>query len=75
MRDKLKITVLLALFNGLVMTAPLTTGAELTKLVNTIRPAVVTVIVYDINQKVTNIGSGFFIDKQSADQLFNQIYY
>jgi len=63
MRNKLKIIVLLALFNGLVITAPLTAGAELTKLVNTIRPAVVTVIVYDINQKVTNIGSGFFIDK------------
>ena len=63
MRNKLKIAVLLALFNWLVMTAPLTAGAELTTLVNKIRPAVVTVIVYDINQKATNIGSGFFIDK------------
>ncbi len=45
------------------MTGPLTAGTELTKLVNEIRPAVVTVVVYDINQKVANIGSGFFIDK------------
>ena len=63
MRNKLKITIVLALLNWLVMTGPLTAGTELTKLVNKIRPAVVTVVVYDINQKVANIGSGFFIDK------------
>ncbi len=63
MRNKLKIIVVMALFNWLVMSAPLTAETELTKLVNEIRPAVVTVIVYDINQVVTNIGSGFFIDK------------
>jgi hypothetical protein len=50
MRNRLKITFLLALFNSLVMAGPLTAGTELTKLVNKIRPAVVTVIVYDINQ-------------------------
>jgi tetratricopeptide (TPR) repeat protein len=63
MRNKLKITIVLALLNWLVMTGPLTAGTELTKLVNEIRPAVVTVVVYDINQQVANIGSGFFIDK------------
>ena len=63
MRNKLKITIVLALLNWLVMTGPLTAGTELTKLVNKIRPAVVTVVVYDINQQVANIGSGFFIDK------------
>ena len=63
MRNKLKITIVLALFNWLVMTGPLTAGTDLTELVNEIRPAVVTVIVYDINQKVAGIGSGFFIDK------------
>ena len=63
MLDKLKITIVLVLFNWLVMTVPLTAAAKLTKLVNDIRPAVVTVVVYDINQKVTNIGTGFFIDK------------
>jgi len=60
---KLKIIVVMALFNWLVMSDPLTAETELTKLVNEIRPAVVTVIVYDINQAVANIGSGFFIDK------------
>ena len=63
MRNKLKIIVVVALFNWLVMSDPLTAETELTKLVNEIRPAVVTVIVYDINQAVANIGSGFFIDK------------
>jgi tetratricopeptide (TPR) repeat protein len=60
---KTKITVVLALFGWLAMAGPITAGTELTKLVNDIRPAVVTVIVYDINQKVANIGSGFFIDQ------------
>ncbi|MFC1881125.1 tetratricopeptide repeat protein [Thermodesulfobacteriota bacterium] len=63
MRNKLKIIVVVALFNWLVMSDPLTAETELTKLVNEIRPAVVTVIVYDINQAVANIGTGFFIDK------------
>jgi len=63
MRNKLKIIVVMALFNWLVMPDPLTAETELTRLVNEIRPAVVTVIVYDINQAVANIGSGFFIDK------------
>jgi tetratricopeptide (TPR) repeat protein len=38
--------------------------ADLTKLVNKIRPAVVTIVVYDINRQVTGIGSGFFVDKR-----------
>ena len=61
-RPKLMITAVL-LFNWLVMAAPLNAGTELTRLVNKIRPAVVTVVVYDEAQKVANIGSGFFIDK------------
>jgi len=63
MGNKLKIIVVVALFNLLVMSQPLAAQTELTKLVNEIRPAVVTVIVYDINRVVANIGSGFFIDK------------
>ena len=60
---KTKITVVLAVFGWLVMAGPIAAETELTQLVNDIRPAVVTVIVYDINQEVSNIGSGFFIDK------------
>jgi tetratricopeptide (TPR) repeat protein len=37
---------------------------NLTKLVDKISPAVVTIVVYDINRQVTSIGSGFFVDKR-----------
>ena len=37
---------------------------NLTKLVKKIRPAVVTIVVYDVNHQVTSIGSGFFTDKR-----------
>ena len=37
--------------------------ANFTKLVKEIRPAVVTVVVFDAYHNVTGIGSGFFIDK------------
>ena len=58
-----KIKVVLALFCWLIMAGPIFAGTELTKLVHDIRPAVVTVIVYDVNQEVASIGTGFFIDK------------
>ena len=61
-RPKQTITIGL-LLSWLVVAAPLAAGTELTSLVNKIRPAVVTVVVYDADQKVANIGSGFFIDK------------
>ncbi len=63
MQKKLKIIFVLVLISWLVLTVPLSAGIKMTELVNDIRPAVVTVIVYDINQEVTNIGTGFFIDK------------
>jgi len=61
-RLKLIITIGL-LFSWLAMASPLDAGTEMTRLVNKIRPAVVTVVVYDADQKVANIGSGFFIDR------------
>jgi tetratricopeptide (TPR) repeat protein len=61
MRNKLKIALALIILQ--VLAGPLPAAADLTKLVNQIRPAVATVVVYDINREVTNIGSGFFIDK------------
>ena len=63
MLHKTKIMFVLTLFCGLVMAGPINAVTELTKLVNEIRPAVVTVIVYDIDQEVAGIGSGFFIDQ------------
>jgi tetratricopeptide (TPR) repeat protein len=35
---------------------------QLTRLVKTIQPAVVTIVVYDLKHQVSSIGSGFFVD-------------
>jgi tetratricopeptide (TPR) repeat protein len=61
--EKLKTITVLVLINWLMLAAPSRAATQLTELVDDISPAVVTVIVYDINQEVTNIGTGFFIDK------------
>jgi tetratricopeptide (TPR) repeat protein len=58
-----RIKYILGLFGWLVLTGNLHAAMNLTQLVNKIRPAVATVVVYDANGKVTGIGSGFFIDK------------
>ena len=58
-----RLQIALALFIWLLMNIPATAATNLTKLVNKIRPAVVTVITYDVNHRLTDIGSGFFIDK------------
>ena len=39
-------------------------ATKLTKLVKKIQPAVVTVIAYDMNNEVANIGTGFFVGKK-----------
>jgi tetratricopeptide (TPR) repeat protein len=48
----------------LVLTSQAHAATQLTRLVKKIQPAVVTVVVYDINNKVANIGTGFFITKK-----------
>ena len=55
--------IILGLLLWLVPTGYLRAEVNLTKLVNEISPAVVTIVVYDVNRQVTSIGSGFFIDK------------
>jgi tetratricopeptide (TPR) repeat protein len=60
-----KLKIILGLIIGLALTGQLAAEVNLTKLVNKISPAVVTVVVYDVNHRVTNIGSGFFIDKHA----------
>ena len=60
---KNKIKIIFGLLVWLTSTSPISAEVNLTKLVDKIRPAVVTVIVYNVNRQVTAIGSGFFIDK------------
>ncbi|MFZ0482902.1 MAG: S1C family serine protease, partial [Desulfobacterales bacterium] len=64
-------TIFLMLFALLVTTGctklynktEVSTG-HIAPLVKKIQPAVVTVVAYDVNRKVSNLGSGFFIDKK-----------
>ena len=42
---------------------PAAADTDLPTLVKRIRPAIVTVVVYDIDKNVSNIGTGFFIDR------------
>lgn len=60
---KTKVKIIFGLLLWLVAAGPVGAEVNLTKLVDKIRPAVVTIVVYDVNRKVTSIGSGFFIDK------------
>jgi tetratricopeptide (TPR) repeat protein len=45
------------------LSSPATAVTDLTRLVKSIQPAVATVVVYDVDSNVANIGTGFFIDK------------
>jgi len=63
MKMKNKIKIIFGLLGWLASAGPISAEVNLTKLVDKIRPAVVTVIVYNVNRQVTAIGSGFFIDK------------
>lgn len=68
---RLKKTIFLTLFTLLFMAGctsfynktELSTG-HIAPLVKKIQPAVVTIVAYDVNRKVSNLGSGFFIDKK-----------
>ena len=52
------------LLTALILSAtPAAADADLPTLVRRIRPAIVTVVVYDIDHQVANIGTGFFIDR------------
>jgi tetratricopeptide (TPR) repeat protein len=47
----------------IALSSPATAVTDLTELVKSIQPAVATVVVYDVNNNVANLGTGFFIDK------------
>ena len=58
-----KFNIILGLLAWLLSTSPIGAEVNLTKLVDKVRPAVATIVVYDVNRQVTSIGSGFFVDK------------
>jgi tetratricopeptide (TPR) repeat protein len=56
---------LLILFVGMLILRNVTTAhavGDLTELVKTVQPAVVKIVVYDMNKTVSSIGSGFFVN-------------
>jgi Tfp pilus assembly protein PilF len=61
MKTKIRMIVWVVLM--IALSSPVTAVTDLTKLVKSIQPAVATVVVYDVNRNVANLGTGFFIDK------------
>jgi tetratricopeptide (TPR) repeat protein len=53
-----------AVLIAFIMAGNTQAATKLTRLVQKIQPAVVTVIVYDMNNEVANIGTGFFISNK-----------
>ena len=63
MKMKNTVKIIFGLLVWLVSASQIGAEINLTKLVDKIRPAVVTVVVYSVDRQVSSIGSGFFIDK------------
>ena len=60
---KLKIMMILFGLWVIILSQPVKAETDLTELVKTVQPTVVTVVAYDVDRNVANIGTGFFIDK------------
>ena len=60
---RLKIQTCLIAVLLLTTTMVTMAAANLTELVKSIQPAVATVVAYDVNNNVANIGTGFFVNK------------
>ena len=60
---KLKAWGISLVFLMVALSGPAQAENDLTELVKSIRPAVVTVVAYDANHNVANVGTGFFISK------------
>jgi tetratricopeptide (TPR) repeat protein len=59
---KLKIMMILFGLWVIILSQPVKAETDLTELVKTVQPTVVTVVAYDVDRNVANIGTGFFID-------------
>jgi tetratricopeptide (TPR) repeat protein len=46
-----------------LLSKPVVAKTDLTELVKVIQPSVATVVAFDVDQNVANIGTGFFVDK------------
>jgi TolA-binding protein len=60
---KSKIIVILFSLWVVFLTEPVKAETDLTELVKVVQPSVATVVAYDVDQNVANIGTGFFVNK------------
>lgn len=60
---KLKIQTYLTIMVAMAISTSAMAAGNLTELVKSIQPAVATVVAYDVNNNVANIGTGFFVNK------------
>ena len=60
---KIKMGMIFGVILMVALCSPIAAITDLTELVKIIQPAVATVVVYDVNSNVSNLGTGFFIDK------------
>lgn len=60
---KSKIIVILFGLWVVFLSEPVTAETDLTELVKIVQPSVATVVAYDVDQNVANIGTGFFVNR------------
>ncbi|MCK5420214.1 MAG: trypsin-like peptidase domain-containing protein, partial [Desulfobacterales bacterium] len=60
---KLKIHMILLCLLVMACFSSAMAETDLTELVKSIQPAVATVVAYDVNSNVANLGTGFFLNK------------
>ena len=60
---KLIMRLMLMCLLAISLSRPAAATTDLTELVKSIRPAVATVLAYDVNRNISNVGTGFFIDE------------
>jgi tetratricopeptide (TPR) repeat protein len=66
MEKLMKSRIIMILFSLLVviLSKPLKAETDLTELVKVVQPAVATVVAYDVDSNVANIGTGFFVNNK-----------
>ena len=65
-KEKLMKSRIIMILFGLwvvILSKPLKAETDLTELVKLVQPAVATVVAYDVDSNVANIGTGFFVNK------------
>jgi tetratricopeptide (TPR) repeat protein len=62
---KSRIIMILFSLGVVILSKPLKAETDLTELVKVVQPSVATVVAYDVNSNVANIGTGFFVNNSA----------